>query len=164
MKKIRRRDKRERQMASRLYIKAFKILQIDPFNREAIALIKKSSNLGHFMASHTAAHWHLHQSHYSKAVYYLRRSFPRIHESARLLGKCYENGTGVRPNKKKAFLYYTTGAKKWGDMRSLYQVGRCLNLGIGTRPDRDLARKIFAITSSFGINDRTGEPRASSGS
>ena len=54
------------------------------------------------------------------------------------LGYCYENGYGVEKDLKQAYNHYASGAII-GDTIACYDVARCLEYGIGTAIDEDLA-------------------------
>ncbi len=63
---------------------------------------------------------------------------------------CYEKGTGVKKNEKKAATLYLRAALL-GDKQSIYEVGRCYWHGLGVKRDRAIASAWLDQASKFNI-------------
>ena len=70
-------------------------------------------------------------------------------EGYRLLAECYQGGSGVEQNLKKAFENYSLGAKA-GDDECKFYVAQFLLQGIGTPKDQAKGSKAMVLLAAIG--------------
>ena len=68
------------------------------------------------------------------------------------LGLCYEEGLGVRRERRRAFLWYESAVKQKDPMAE-YRLGRCYYLGLGINRDFEKAHKLLRHSASLGVEE-----------
>ncbi len=68
------------------------------------------------------------------------------------LGFCYEEGIGVKTDRRRAFLWYESAAKE-KDAMAVYRLGRAYFYGIGIQRDFKMAHRLLRRAAAEGIED-----------
>ncbi|CAB4417956.1 unnamed protein product [Rhizophagus irregularis] len=93
------------------------------------------------------------KANYEKSFYYLQKAAGNGCKYAQFnLGKCYQIGTGVRKDTRKAFELYKKSAKQ-ESIGAQFQLIYCYNLGYGTEINKVKAFELVKIMAKKGDND-----------
>ena len=144
--------------ASKAYDAATKeMLKKRPDAKRGLRLLLQAMSAGDARAAYALGTWYLHGTELIKkdirhAVVLLKQAAEQnVPDALFDLANCYEKGAGVRKSERQAYRLYVRAAL-WGDKQSVYEVGRCLFYGIGTKRDRRLADTWLARAEALGVS------------
>ena len=90
-------------------------------------------------------------------IRYARFAAERDVEMAQnLLGLCYEEGTGLRKNYRKAFEWYTMAVDNCAGACAEHNLARCYRLGRGTQKDLNKAEEYERLAVKHGFKVKKG--------
>lgn len=115
-----------------------------PVNRElAYTYYKQAADLDNPVGYHNLGAYFAAKGDFKAAVVHYEKAKAFLHAPAFLaLARLYENGTGVRRSRAKAFKMYL-GAAKLADVEAYDAVGLCYVDGLGTKKDPVKAKEWF---------------------
>ncbi|MDO4959982.1 MAG: tetratricopeptide repeat protein [Prevotellaceae bacterium] len=131
---------------------------------KAIEWYRKSADagspIGLYMLAHCYQHGiaieenhHISDSLYAKSVEELTKLASQEDMYVlNFLGSAYYWGDGVKEDRKKAFEYYLTSAKK-GNPETQYKIGNCYETAQGTEKDMEKAKEWYRKSADQGYQD-----------